>query len=200
MQSPETVRYPENVKFCTPTHPFSLPSAEAPTRGSEPENQPTNPSCLYNPRPTNRPRVPAARPREWMRRPCMILMQPASAQPSGSWAGCQQQLIAQRDPAALARGWPALARRSGRLAGSIPPGQGCQPPLGAAYCRGSAGRGALLSFQEGKLTFSTHGCIKREATFRLRPRSRGLWRQKEAINPVPTIIWELSRTFLVENY
>ena len=41
---------------------------------------------------------------------------------------------------------------------------------------------------------------QREATFRLRPRSRGLWRQKEAINPVPTIIWELSRTFLVENY
>ena len=39
-----------------------------------------------------------------------------------------------------------------------------------------------------------------EATFRLRPRSRGSWRQKEAINPVPTIIWELSRTFLVENY
>ena len=78
------------------------------------------------------------RPREWMRRPCMILMQPASAQPSGSWAGCQQQLIAQRDPAALARGWPALARRSGRLAGSIPPGEGCQPPLGAAYCRGTA--------------------------------------------------------------
>ena len=53
---------------------------------------------------------------------------------------------------------------------------------------------------EGKLTFSSQGCIKREATFRLRPRSRGSWRQKEAINPVPTIIWELSRTFLVENY
>ena len=67
-----------------------------------------------------------------------------------------------------------------------------QSPAGCAH--------ALLSFQEGKLTFSTHGCIKREATFRLRPRSRGLWRQKEAINPVPTIIWELSRTFLVENY
>ena len=51
MQSTETVIYPENLKFCTPTHPFSLPSAEAPTRGSEPENQPTNPSCVYNPRP-----------------------------------------------------------------------------------------------------------------------------------------------------
>ena len=81
------------------------------------------------------------RPREWMRRPCMIVVQPASAQPSGSWAGCQQQLIAQRDPAALARGWPALVRGSGRRAGSIPPGECCQPPLGAAYCRGSAGRG-----------------------------------------------------------
>ena len=67
-----------------------------------------------------------------------------------------------------------------------------QSPAGCAH--------ALLSFQEGKLTFSTHGCTKREATFRLRPRSRGLWRQKEAVNPVPTIIWELSRTFLVENY
>ena len=49
MQSRETVIHPENLKFCTPTHPFSLPSAEAPTRGSEPENQPTNPSCLYQP-------------------------------------------------------------------------------------------------------------------------------------------------------
>ena len=49
MQSPETVIHPENLRFCTPTHPFSLPSAEAPTRGSEPENQPTNPSCLYQP-------------------------------------------------------------------------------------------------------------------------------------------------------
>ena len=47
MQSSETVIYTENLKFCTPTHPFSLPSAEAPTRGSEPENQPTNPSCVY---------------------------------------------------------------------------------------------------------------------------------------------------------
>ena len=57
-----------------------------------------------------------------------------------------------------------------------------------------------LSFWEGKLTFSNHGCVKREGTFRLRPRGRSSWRQKEAINPVPTIIWELSRTFLVENY
>ena len=96
------------------------------------------------------------RPREWMRRPCMIVVQPASAQPSGSWAGCQQQLIAQRDPAALARGWPALARRSGRLAGSIPLGQGCQPPLGAAYCRGSAGRGrAFWAGGSGQWTATT---------------------------------------------
>ena len=57
MQRTENVIYPENLKFCTPTHPFSLPSAEAPTRGSEPENQPTNPSCVYNPRPITHPRL-----------------------------------------------------------------------------------------------------------------------------------------------
>ena len=43
----------------------SLPSAEAPTRGSEPENQPTNPSCVYQPPahgpPLWQPSVPASR-------------------------------------------------------------------------------------------------------------------------------------------
>ena len=68
------------------------------------------------------------------------------------------------------------------------------------YARASRESGIGAAMPKGKLTFSNHGCIKREATFRLRPRSRGLWRQKEAVNPVPTIIWELSRTFLVENY
>ena len=66
MQSPETVIHPENLRFCTPTHPFSLPSAEAPTRGSEPENQPTNPSCLHQPPAHDPPSVlsqPALSPR-----------------------------------------------------------------------------------------------------------------------------------------
>eukprot|EP01048_Picozoa_sp_COSAG05_P003970 COSAG05_NODE_196_length_14546_cov_55.423548_15_plen_109_part_00 len=42
-----------------------------------------------------------------MRRPRMILMQPTKRATVRQLGRVQQQLIAQRDPAALARGWPA---------------------------------------------------------------------------------------------